>query len=183
MSCCQYPPLFLKLLTGHEEYPNRFDIDTTSQLLGTVKPYGRQLLISTGQSDWDREVTHTSGSLAAYLVAAQRVTKSSSPSSSPRLDGQSFSTKGIFGASESRKVSVLNASHHSTSTDETVETVLVLPDYKLVTDVRRSPDGAQELWDTIQTSTADQRPNDSALKSWVLPYSCVILLCMCPWVP
>lgn len=173
-------------MTGHEEYPNRFDIDTTSELLGTVKPYGRQLLISTGQSDWDREVTHTSGSLAAYLVAAQRATKSSSPSSSPRLDGQSVSTKGIFGAAESSKVSILNASHHSTSSDETGETVLVLPDYRLVTDVRRTPDGAQELWDTIRSSTTNQagaRPNDSTLKSWMLPYSCVILLCMCPWVP
>lgn len=80
-------------------YPPKFDIDTTSQLLGSAKPYGRQVrvllsksafsriflvlvlivkpsihthlprkvIISTGESNWPKEVTEESGSLAALL--------------------------------------------------------------------------------------------------------------------
>lgn len=28
---------------GHESYPNKFDVDMKTQLLGTVKPYHRQV--------------------------------------------------------------------------------------------------------------------------------------------
>jgi hypothetical protein len=28
---------------GHEEWPRRFDIDLSSDMLGSVKPYGRQV--------------------------------------------------------------------------------------------------------------------------------------------
>lgn len=28
---------------GHEEWPNRFDVDLSSDMLGSVKPYGRQV--------------------------------------------------------------------------------------------------------------------------------------------
>ena len=171
--------------TGHEEYPSRFDLDTTSQLLGTIKPYGRQVLISTGKSDWDRKITNTSGSFAARLscaLATNTSTKSKSPSSSPRPDNRTVSTSGIFRASDFSTISILNASHHSISKHENSETILVFPDYKLVMDVHPTPDGAQEFRDLFLSPVTDQTeapPYDSALKSWVLPYSCVILLCKC----
>ena len=56
----------------------------------------------------------------------------------------------------------------------------MFPDYKLVTDVHRSLDGAQFLWDTVVNPAVDRTgvPREkSSLKSWVLPYACVILLC------
>jgi len=56
----------------------------------------------------------------------------------------------------------------------------VFPDYKLVMDVRPTPDGAGEFRDLFLGPATDQTQApqyDSALKSWVLPYSCVILLC------
>jgi hypothetical protein len=30
---------------GHDDYPNKFDVDTESQLIGTVKPYNLQVHI------------------------------------------------------------------------------------------------------------------------------------------
>ena len=58
----------------------------------------------------------------------------------------------------------------------------MFPDYKLVMDVRPTPDGAGEFRDRFLGPATDQTKApqyDSALKSWVLPYSCVILLCKC----
>ncbi|EEB95926.1 hypothetical protein MPER_05029, partial [Moniliophthora perniciosa FA553] len=56
-----------------------------TQMLGSVKPYHRQIVISTGKIDWDREVTDTKGSLAAHVQHA--VSKAPSvPSSSPPSD-------------------------------------------------------------------------------------------------
>lgn len=50
---------------GHQEgdgdndqgYPASFDVDMESDLLGTMSGYERQIVISTGKSDWQREVT------------------------------------------------------------------------------------------------------------------------------
>ena len=65
------------------------------------------------------------------------------------------------------------------SDDLDFETVLVFPDYTVVADVPRSRDGAQGLWENavdpdVERGTLLQK---SPFKTWVLPYSCVILLC------
>ncbi|KAK2466522.1 hypothetical protein APHAL10511_002164 [Amanita phalloides] len=163
----------------HEEYPSRFNIDTTSQLLGTVKSYRRQVFISTGQSDWDREVTDTPGSLAALLLSVQDIP---SVRTSPRPSDKTVQTlaSGLLTPTDSCKISILNASHHSVSNNDANETVLVFPDYKLVTDVHRTIDSARELWHSVLNPTIGRigvLQFKSAFKSWVLPYACVILLC------
>ena len=55
------------IFQGHEEYPYKFDVDMETRMLGSVRPYRRMAIISTGKSDWDFEVTWTKGSLASYL--------------------------------------------------------------------------------------------------------------------
>jgi hypothetical protein len=57
--------------------------------------------------------------------------------------------------------------------------VLVFPDYKLVKDVPATSEGASELWKAALDPAVGREgnPTDSGMKSWILPYSAVILLC------
>ena len=43
----------------------------------------------------------------------------------------------------------MNGSHLSSSDDPHKDTVLVLPDYKVVDDVDRNTEGAKALWDEV----------------------------------
>lgn len=68
------------------------------------------------------------------------------------------------------------------SDDLDLETVLVFPDYTIVADIPRSREGAQALWEStvdpdVGRGGAGTLFQKSSLKTWVLPYSCVILLC------
>ena len=56
--------------------------------------------------------------------------------------------------------------------------MLVFPDYLCVTDVRRSINGARELWrEALKPEAEGAQKKERKLKTWVLPYACVILLC------
>lgn len=86
----------------------------------------------------------------------------------------------MFNATDSKRVSILNGSHNTLCHDPDYETILVFPDYKLVTGVPRSIEGAQNLWNICidpELGRAGGVPEKSPFNSWVIPYSCVILLC------
>ncbi|KAG8722806.1 hypothetical protein FRC08_007754 [Ceratobasidium sp. 394] len=157
---------------GHEEWPNRFDVDLSSDMLGSVKPYGRQVVISTGKSDWPREVTEVSNSLAEHLSNAH----SKLISSAPRPPKSENAPPGVFTSTESHRLSVLNGSHHELGT---AHTVLVFPDYKLVKEVPATTAGAASFWKaTIDPAVGvEGRQSEGEMKSWILPYAAVILLC------
>ncbi|KAG7097267.1 hypothetical protein E1B28_004633 [Marasmius oreades] len=160
---------------GHDPYPARFDVDMESQMLGSVKPYHRQIVISTGVTDWDRDISSTKGTLASYL---EHVTHRPRLSSSPSQKKSSTSVSGVFNSTgPSTRISVLNGSHRTLSEDPDMDTVLVFPDYKLVCDIPRSAEGAQTLWDTCLDPLDGPLSEKSTLSTWVIPYSCVILLC------
>ncbi|KAI0004915.1 Sucrase/ferredoxin-like-domain-containing protein [Russula compacta] len=177
---------------GHEEYPQRIAsmIDKTSDMLGSVKPYRRQVVISTGKSDWERAITDEEGSLASYLYTIEQaapvtIADSSTPGTAPstpttETSGLPPAVTGIFKDSETHTVSILNGSHDTVSKNYDHETVLVFPDYKVVTGVPRSLDGARELWrNSVNPSVSREGSSSGAstVKSWVIPYTCVILIC------
>ncbi|KIK65500.1 hypothetical protein GYMLUDRAFT_38975 [Collybiopsis luxurians FD-317 M1] len=167
---------------GHESYPNKFNVDMDSIMFGSVKAYGRQIVISTGKMDWDREITSAKNSLAAQINHVMHsVPLSSSPSATSELKcKRGIHVPGVFNSSDSNRISILNGSHHTLSDNPDYETVLVFPDYKLVTEVPRTIDGARNLWDTAlspDVSTLFPANEKSSLSSWIIPYSCVILLC------
>ncbi|KAJ7689438.1 Sucrase/ferredoxin-like-domain-containing protein [Mycena rosella] len=163
---------------GHADYPPRFTVDMETQMLGSVRPFRRQILISTGKTDWDREITRTSGSLAAHISrthnksAAHAVPSHSNGHSLPRITG-------VFNASDSSELSILNASLKSICEDDDLETVLVFPDFMLVAGVPSSLEGARAMWETVLDPQVPRilGPDESTFKTWVLPYSCVITFC------
>lgn len=79
------------------------------------------------------------------------------------------------------RLSVLNGSHRSHSDDpDTQATVLVLPDYVAVSNVPLSADGAEAFWRHAldpAVSRAGTSATEGELKSWPLPYNCLIMLC------
>jgi hypothetical protein len=173
----------LKVPIGHEAYPRRFDIDMDTQMLGSIKPYHRQIVISTGKSDWTRDITDDKSSLAAAMADVASHPHTHHTPSSPKPASSSKGVKpvtGLFNTSDSKRTSVLNGSHRTLSHEDDHETVLVFPDFKVVTEVARSLQGARELWSSTVDPTIGRdgaHLEKSPLQTWVLPYSCVILLC------
>jgi hypothetical protein len=156
-----------------------------------------QVVISTGKSDWERSVTNEKGSLASYISNIEKAAPltitgtgtggASTPGTAPSTPIASESTShlptavaGIFKDSENHAVSVLNGSHDTLSKHNDNETVLVFPDYKVLTEVPRSLDGARELWRNSVCPSVSRLGSSSetgSVKSWVIPYTCVILIC------
>ncbi|KAI9574914.1 Sucraseferredoxin-like protein [Boletus coccyginus] len=160
----------------HDDYSDKISIDMESDMLGSVKPYRRQVIISTGKSDWPKEVTEADDTLAAFLSSVNE-----------KLQGQKRDkntqkplSAGLFTENDTGRLSIQNGSHHSFSQDPSEETVIVFPDFKVIADVPRSPAGAKTLWttalDPLYGRLGAEYRSDS-LRSWALPYSCVILLC------
>ncbi|KAJ7774311.1 Sucrase/ferredoxin-like-domain-containing protein [Mycena maculata] len=167
---------------GHAEYPRRFSIDMTSELLGSVKPFRRQILISTGKSDWEREITDEQGSLAAFVSQTQPPKLPDTPPPiSIDLDSEKIlpPVPGVFSSADSTRLSILNGSHKTVCADE-LETVLVLPDYTMVVGVPPTLDGAKELWRTALDAKLPRMgltEETSSFQTWLIPYTVVIMLC------
>ncbi|KAI0774168.1 Sucrase/ferredoxin-like-domain-containing protein [Fomes fomentarius] len=186
---------------GHDEYP-KFDVDHETEMLGSVKPYGRQIVISTGKSDWVREVTDAKGTLAAHISSVDSSGVSNGGAKEKEKDKDkakknkasddkpangappSAHVAGVFDADPTKykKVTILNGSHRTVSDDHAKETVLVFPDYKVVTEIAASQPGAEELWNhalspAVGLHAVPRDTTETSVKSWFLPYSCVILLC------
>ncbi|CEP16075.1 hypothetical protein [Parasitella parasitica] len=51
----------------HKEFPSYLNIEMDFPILGSVKPYGRHILIATGVSDWPKKIEHDKGSFAHTL--------------------------------------------------------------------------------------------------------------------
>ncbi|KAJ7461762.1 Sucrase/ferredoxin-like-domain-containing protein [Mycena galericulata] len=165
---------------GHPEYPPRFKVDMEKQMLGSVRPFRRQILISTGRTDWDREITWSNG-LAADISRAHKRT-AVNPSATLGSDGQPLPRiAGVFNASNSAELSILNASLKTISDDDELETVLIFPDFVAIAGIPSTLDGAKMLWNTALDPRVPRilgSPSEkSTMKTWVLPYSCVITFC------
>ncbi|KAG0705435.1 Sucrase/ferredoxin-like-domain-containing protein [Suillus ampliporus] len=163
----------------HDDFSSKLDIDMDSDMLGSVKPYRRQVIISTGKSDWAKEVTEAEGTLAAFLST---VNSSLSPSKKPKKpkSNSDLSPSGLFSHTEAGRLSILNGSHRSLSDDDSHETVIVLPDFMVVSGVPRTLAGAEALWRAAvdpSLGRAGVTTQTDDLNTWVLPYSCLILLC------
>ncbi|GAA5821872.1 hypothetical protein JCM3770_000627 [Rhodotorula araucariae] len=181
------------------EYPKGFDMDLESTMLGGLQAYGRQILVSTGKSDWIREVTDDAESIPGLVrVSFDEMAAAGTPSPGlvGRLGEKLFKKKedgegelpGVHPSSAapppdvavSSKLSVLASSFISSSHEGHRESVIVLPDYKVVHEVEASRAAADELVKNYLRPEAGRAGTGSlsgSLRSWPLPYHCVILLC------
>ncbi|XP_006459893.1 hypothetical protein AGABI2DRAFT_184400 [Agaricus bisporus var. bisporus H97] len=166
---------------GHDAYPTRFEVDWESQMLGSVVAYNRQIVISTGKADWEKKITDAQGSLAAYLDDLEtKEQEEHKPVHHTAAKSVRQGIPGLFRNSDSNHLSVLNGSHRTICDDDDCDTVFVFPDFKVVTEVERSSQGAQDLWDNYLDPTVNRAgafPEKTQQRTWILPYSCIILLC------
>ncbi|KAF8559050.1 hypothetical protein OG21DRAFT_1474462 [Imleria badia] len=166
----------------HDDYSDRISVDMDSDMLGSVKPYRRQVIISTGKSDWHKEVTEAGGTLAAFLSSANEKLLGDRAQNKDEMaeKGRALLPAGLFTQDDTRRLSIQNGSHNSFSEDPSQETVIVLPDFKVIADIPRSLTGAEMLWTTALDPSYGRlgaQSRSDSLRSWALPYSCAILLC------
>jgi hypothetical protein len=147
------------------------------------------VIVSTGQTNWAKEVTGVSGTLAYFLAEAHGSLASGSRGGGDRGAGRSGSESssnwpGFYDSKASSSLMILNGSHRTASEDSTHNTVIVLPDYTFVNSVPESSDGATDLWkSSLDPSLGrggkvlENFHGGSELKSWPLPYNIVILIC------
>ncbi|CEQ38643.1 SPOSA6832_00083, partial [Sporobolomyces salmonicolor] len=187
-------------LTGRVCERQGFQTDQDSTMLGELKAYGssaesRQILISTGKSDWEREVTDNDASLAGLVRKAYDDAASGSSGSSGSFFGKLASklagkgeeppkVPGVHGSlaqgtSTSSRLSILNSSFISHSHEGHKESVMVFPDFKVVHEVEEKREIAEELVKQYLSTEAGRTgaAEGGKLRSWPLPYHAVILLC------
>ncbi|TDL29416.1 Sucraseferredoxin-like protein [Rickenella mellea] len=177
---------------GHDEYPAKFGADYESEMRGSVKPYHRQVVISTGKTDWPHDISDEKDTLAAYLTDAQNeLSKKHKPKPSHSQQNGTGTEKepvvrlskqpeGVLRSSDATRLSILNGSHTSCSTETNQQTVIVLPDYIAVCDVPPSKAASVSLWKSALDPAVDRfgvTSEGNTFQTWTLPYSCVILLC------
>jgi hypothetical protein len=132
------------------------------------------VIISTGKTNWENEVTEAEGTLAAFLKTVNSSLGTLKKPNDPLPSGL------LFSRTEAKYLSILNGSHRSFSFDESEETVIVLPDFMVVSGVPRTLVGAEVLWKAAVDPALDRAgviTRTDNLNTWVLPYSCLILLC------
>ncbi|KAI9258938.1 Sucrase/ferredoxin-like-domain-containing protein [Phascolomyces articulosus] len=108
----------------HKQFPSYLQFDTETPLLGSMKPYGRQVMISTGQVDWAEKIENDEGTLAANLSSIIK-------KQYDEKQGRIF----ITNTSRLTQQSTLNGA----------QDVIILPDNILVTNV--TPDRAKAFFD------------------------------------
>ena len=92
--------------------------------------------------------------------------------------------RGIFDADpyKLKRISILNGSHRTVSEDHAKQTALVFPAWKVLTESDATQAGAEALYEHsvspyLPLTAPPPLQNPGALKSWILPYACVILIC------
>lgn len=56
----------------HQQFPSYLYIQQDFPILGTVKPYGRHIVIATGTTDWPRRIERVEGTFAHSIYNADR---------------------------------------------------------------------------------------------------------------
>lgn len=127
----------------HKQFPSYLQFDRDSPLLGSMKPYGRHIMISTGQSDWAEHIDDDTTSLAAALTEVLKEKKTD------KGELRNFITN----------TSALN--HHSSI--HNANDVIIMPDNILVSNV--TPDRALEFYDRFIGIPMPTWENDEKKKS------------------
>ncbi|KAL7412502.1 Sucrase/ferredoxin-like-domain-containing protein [Mrakia frigida] len=162
------------------ELPRKFEVDLTSEMLGSVKPMHRLAVISTSKMDWMHDIAEETNSLAFHLsLVHQR--KNIRPSPPTTSTHKPVDIPGVYDTQETSKLTVL-ASSVEVDSDEGRTTALLFPDFKFISSIPISKAGAnafynQSLDPAVGPLGVPALSPEEKLQSWVLPYKAVILLC------
>jgi hypothetical protein len=184
--------------------PSGFEQDWDTDLPGSGgPPRGRVVVISTGKSDWERDHTvrqmsspvdplsdkqDEKGSLAHKLNKHIASLSLPEPKNDEDVKGVQAYVKPTTDIASSTlpAPSLYSSSLISQSDDPEDQTVLVFPDWKVVHEVENSAEGAKSLYDNVLKAgvgragrhlTGDAAEGVGRLRSWILPYRAIVLLC------
>ncbi|GAA5909325.1 hypothetical protein JCM6882_000952 [Rhodosporidiobolus microsporus] len=183
-----------------DPYPKGFDQDLSSVMLGELKAYGRQVLVSTGKSDWAHDVCENKEELPALIQAAYEDANKEGGGGGGmlgKLSSKLFKGKGAAAGGPpgvhpssaapppdvelSSRLSILASSFLSSSHTSDKQSLIVLPDFKIVHDISPTRADAEDLAKRYLVPSAGRagaaEAGESTLRSWPLPYHAVVLLC------
>lgn len=128
-----------------------------------------QIVISSGKTDWEPEVTEVACTLATSLRAL--VPDKVNPK---KLDQRNTVSgiPGVYTSEDTSRIQILCGSHRTNDHDDSLQTILSFPEFTMTTGVQDSDQGAREF--LADTAHNEGKPANTS----VLPYSVVILLCM-----
>lgn len=203
-------PLACLSCTEEEEeipgYGKNFEVDFESDLLGSVADYGRQLVISTGRSDWAHDVTEDGESLAGLIKSSWEAVNTLPESKEVEL--KEGGIKGVYTSAlevepldlgrlslengnsikdsktKAERISILNGSFLSGS-DECHSSMMIFPDFTIVHEIPSTKETAKRIvgeYLTERRGGSMERSEESGnavmeVRSWALPYHCVVLIC------
>lgn len=169
-------------------------------------PFLRHVLISTGKKDWVKDVASVRGSLAQLFegfVEDEEKNQSKKREETEEQSGEVDETslqpdlpQGCWQTTTRRtaptRLFIGNASHISSSSTENGNSVMLFPDYVLVSDVpdamvidekEANTETARRAFDRFishrasHASSNDIVPNGPTPRRWVLPHRAIIILC------
>lgn len=164
-----------------DQYPPNFSIDTTTPLLGKLKPFDQLILCSTGKTNWPHDVCEDPKSISGALRRAYPKTKvepkNAAPSGTQELPGILPLPNHLTDQSDRShqsgplQITILGSSHLSTSNNEEGHSLIVLPDWVRITDVTLSD--LPKLGPNLKSINHENQ----TLKVESLPYGVLILIC------
>jgi len=144
-------------------YPNYIvkSIDRELPLAGSVKPYGRHLLISTGRTDWAHSIDEEEGSLAQGIFRGL-------------YDKKYGGRKRV----EEQRIVLSNTSFPPRKIGSPESEVLILPEWKLVNhvSVASASEFCRQFVDN-EANDGDATLTSEALTSETLPFHSIVLIC------
>lgn len=148
----------------HKEYPSNLKIELDFPILGSVKPYGRHIIIATGSSDWPKHIEDDKGTFAHSLSDAQHKPSKSNPWKNLITNSSLVST-------------------HSTVPNSC--DLMILPDNIIVSNV--TSDNAEDFYNLFIATPLPTEPMDielmkkddrlAEMKIQKNPYKTLLLLC------
>ncbi|KAL7412620.1 Sucrase/ferredoxin-like-domain-containing protein [Mrakia frigida] len=163
------------------ELPSKFDMDLETEMLGDIiKPMNRLTIIATSKTDWQHEIAETPASLAFHLSQVEK-RKAVRPTPSGTSVEPPIEIPGLYDTQEMSKLAVL-ASSIEVDEEEGKTCALLFPDFKYISAIPISKEGAHALYDqnldpSVSALGHPASSSDEQLRSWILPYRAVVLLC------
>jgi len=138
------------------EYPSYImkSIDRSLPLLGSMKPYGRHVLISTGRKDWSHSIDEEEGSVAQGIFRALYETKYGGR----KRDGEP-------------RIVLSNTSFAPARIGSGVTEVMLMPEFKFVRGIlpAKSGDFVKGFIDHVEENVK--------LEATTMPFHSVVLIC------